>query len=210
MKDGNVSKLREQPKYEFNPYVYPDGKAVTIYREGSVKILSSDVDMDPGKVRGMVKVQEVDNEKFVKIYTSQVSAWFELTVTAQKVLQYVMMVIPRNRDVVHIHVEKAMAFTGYSSTVSVYEGINELINKRIIARSSLPYFYFINPRFLFNGDRVIFAEAIVRNPQAIHERDTVLDSLEHPENGSPDVKAEAVPDAQGVNFYEKLLEMQNE
>ena len=193
-RDMNLS-LRQLPKFEYNPFVFPDDRAVTIQKGGDGKIISNGNESDPFKVKGMVRVREVDNEKFVKIYTNHISMWFELSSAGQRVLQYIMTILPRDTDQINFRLPRAMAYTGYSSTVSLYDGLAELIKQKIIARSENPGIYFINPRFLFNGDRVVFAEAIMRNPQAIQERTTMLKAISEPPPGYHDALAQDEDDS---------------
>jgi hypothetical protein len=46
-----------------------------------------------------------------------------------------------------------------SKTV-LYRGLNELIKNKIIARCLRDGEYFINPSFVFNGDRIVFQTTI--------------------------------------------------
>jgi hypothetical protein len=137
-------------------------------------------DFDPRKdITGMARIREVDNEKFVKIYTGNLSHWFELSMPAQKIMQYVIMFLPRNSDVVRLNIARLKTFSGYKSDTSLYDSINELINKRIIAKCDIQELYFINPGYIFNGDRVAFSEVVMRDAQAIGERDKLLGSGNH-------------------------------
>ncbi|MBP1039273.1 hypothetical protein J8631_27420, partial [Serratia fonticola] len=47
-----------------------------------------------------------------------------------------------------------------------YRAMDELQNKRIIAKSSNKFIYYINPNILFNGDRARFIKEIkIRHEQ---------------------------------------------
>jgi len=177
-----IENLRSQPKYNYNPYVRVGNKALTLHKDSDAKIVSNPIKtFDICKdVRGIARVREVDNDKFVKIYTGHLGVWFELSVPAQKVLSYILNVLPRNSDMVRMSMDRLKGFTAYKSDTSIYDAINELCNRRIIARSKSTELYFINPGYIFNGDRIIFSEAILRNNQAIHERDVMIT---HSENG---------------------------
>ncbi|MFY0838350.1 hypothetical protein ACA371_28650, partial [Klebsiella pneumoniae] len=48
------------------------------------------------------------------------------------------------------------------SLATMKRGINELEKAKIIAKTMRKSFYFINPNFLFNGDRVAFTTVIER------------------------------------------------
>jgi len=177
--DISIGKLTDQPKWNYNPYVRTNKRSVVLQKEHGSKIISSGGgDFDPYKdIHGMARIREVDNERFVKIYTSNLSMWFELSIPSQKMMQYILSILPRNSDVVVLEFERVKAYTEYKSFSSIYNAINELINKRIIARTKIKDAFFINPSFIFNGDRVIFSEAIVRSPQAIHERNSIEQNI---------------------------------
>jgi hypothetical protein len=167
--------LSQQLKWNHNPYTQGVLKSTLLGENEEYKIISSP--LGEGKPPGIARVRTVDNDKYVKIYTGFITQWFDLTQAAQKILAYIITILPINKDVIHLPLDMLSAATGYTSESSMYIALNELINKRIIARSKETYFYFINPNFLFNGNRIVFADAIQRNPQAIHERMVILDDL---------------------------------
>ena len=67
----------------------------------------------------------------------------------------------RKKDVIYLHAKEADRYhkanrsTGYSPA-SFYRAIDELISKGIIARSTLPHMFWINPAIFWNGDRLRF------------------------------------------------------
>ena len=48
------------------------------------------------------------------------------------------------------------------SIKTLYRGVNELIKSQILAKSNRVGVYFINPSFVFNGDRLVFSNIIER------------------------------------------------
>jgi hypothetical protein len=67
-----------------------------------------------------------------------------------------------NRDDFFITYEEAQQYTGYQSLNVIRTGLSGLVENSIIARSTSPYRYFLNPLVVFNGDRVSFAETYIR------------------------------------------------
>lgn len=167
------TKLSQQPKWNYSPFnkavIQSKTKSILSKNDNEI-IYSSKLTDNTDNLQGIVRLKTVDNEKYVKLYTAQLSLWFSLTVPAQKTLSYIMINLHKNQDVVYINLKDILAFTQYSSPVSIYEGLNELVNMQIIARTKEASYYFINPSYIFNGDRVVFVEAIQRSQQAIAER----------------------------------------
>jgi len=105
------------------------------------------------------QVVQVDTAEFIKLYTQDIKAFFELSNSAMKTFFLVMKVVGKgciNNDKVYIdYKDELLDELGVSRPV-FYRGIEELIKKSIIAKNINPGWYFINPTMFFNGDRVRF------------------------------------------------------
>ncbi|WP_318372725.1 hypothetical protein [Enterobacter sp.] len=133
----------------------------------------------------IVHTQEVDKEEFIKLYTSQIKAYFDLTKTAYKVF-FIFFRIYQDaigKDHFYLSCKKAMSLAEkidhfVLSESIFYRGIKELIEKRIIAKTNEKNWYFINPAIVFNGDRARFVSEIIKKKETIKiERDeSVTDS----------------------------------
>lgn len=133
----------------------------------------------------IVHTQEVDKEEFIKLYTSQIKAYFDLTKTAYKVF-FIFLRIYQDaigKDHFYLSCKKAMSLAEkidhfVLSESIFYRGIKELIEKRIIAKTNEKNWYFINPAIVFNGDRARFVSEIRKKKETIEiERDeSVTDS----------------------------------
>lgn len=128
----------------------------------------------------IVHTQEVDKEEFIKLYTSQIKAYFDLTKTAYKVF-FILLRIYQDaigKDHFYLSCKKAMSLAEkidhfVLSESIFYRGIKELIEKRIIAKTNEKNWYFINPAIVFNGDRARFVSEIVK------KKETMEDQPEH-------------------------------
>ena len=127
------------------------------------------VNRDTGEIRGthIVTYKRVDEEQFVKLFTAQVGAIFDLKAAGIKALTVLMWAVQykaMGRDVVCLDRFTLDDFLGESSLTlskATYQrGINELEKAQIIAKTQKKGDYFINPNFLFNGDRVAFTTAL--------------------------------------------------
>lgn len=103
------------------------------------------------------KVQ-VDKAKFMKVFMTGLSNWFDLSKAGIKVFAYVANQIIPNRDSFDFDMDDCRKFTGYSGKNTILSGLAELIDNRFIARGPNPYKYYINPTIFFNGDRLTFIE----------------------------------------------------
>jgi len=103
------------------------------------------------------KVQ-VDKAKFMKVFMTGLSNWFDLSKAGIKVFAYVANQIVPNRDSFDFDMDDCRKFTGYSGKNTILSGLAELIDNRFIARGPNPYKYYINPTIFFNGDRLTFIE----------------------------------------------------
>lgn len=134
---------------------------------------------DTGKsyFANIVHTQEVDKEEFIKLYTSQIKAYFDLTKTAYKVF-FIFLRIYQDaigKDHFYLSCKKAMSLAEkidhfVLSESIFYRGIKELIEKRIIAKTNEKNWYFINPAIVFNGDRARFVSEIIKKKEAIEEQ----------------------------------------
>ncbi|MEH2922430.1 hypothetical protein ACFFL1_05760 [Samsonia erythrinae] len=125
----------------------------------------------------IVHTQEVDKEEFIKLYTSQIKAYFDLTKTAYKVF-FIFLRIYQDaigKDHFYLSCKKAMSLAEkidhfVLSESIFYRGIKELIEKKIIAKTNEKNWYFINPAIVFNGDRARFVSEIIKKKEAMEEQ----------------------------------------
>jgi hypothetical protein len=106
----------------------------------------------PGQI---TKIISADREGFVKLYTSQINAFFELTGAGQQVVKYLIWLHQReaNHHLFYLSQEQATDEGFKIGKSHWHEGINDLISKKIIAASTLLNMFFLNPAIFFNGDR---------------------------------------------------------
>lgn len=175
--------LREQPTYTENPFIV-DGDVVVNKTKKTKVIRSKDgksqmqtiVDAD-GVITGhsvFMTHSEVDEEKFAKIYIAQMGIVFDLPKQSQKVLQYVLSVLKANDDRVYFDIDECKKISGYDSSISIYMGLNGLIDAKIIARSTKNYLYFINPSIVFNGNRITMISQFQKRQKELDKNQTSL------------------------------------
>ncbi|EKN3880253.1 TPA: hypothetical protein ACPZRZ_003941 [Yersinia enterocolitica] len=159
----------------------------------------------------IVHTQEVDKEEFIKLYTSQIKAYFDLTKTAYKVF-FIFLRIYQDaigKDHFYLSCKKAMSLAEkidhFALSESIfYRGVKELIEKRIIAKTNEKNWYFINPAIVFNGDRARFVSEIVKKKEVMEEQHESITSTDQSNKNikEEDRSIESVID--GVNNQEDI------
>jgi hypothetical protein len=118
-----------------------------------------------GDVEGhtaFLKYVEVDEDKFAKLYLSQLASFWELSKPAIRVFSYILSILKPKQDSFILRMDESLKYTGYKNRKDVNNGLAALIESKIIARSKYEFEYFINPLVVFNGDRVTFAKAYIK------------------------------------------------
>jgi 23S rRNA maturation-related 3'-5' exoribonuclease YhaM len=121
------------------------------------------VSKETGEIKpaGFWTAKKVDEEQFIKLFVNGVKAFAELSNAGVKVFEYVYKAMQEsiNKDKIYL------SFNSESIEISErtwFRGINELVEKGFIAAEKRVNWYFINPDFMFNGDRLVFAQEFVK------------------------------------------------
>lgn len=106
----------------------------------------------PGQITKMISA---DRESFVKLYTAQIDAFFELSKPGRTVVKYLIWLHQReaNSHLFILHHSQVAESGMQISRSTWFDGIADLIDKKIIAPSTVTNAYFLNPAVFFNGDR---------------------------------------------------------
>lgn len=118
------------------------------------------VDETGKEVEGNVvyaKEHNVDRTPFVKLFDTT----FLLTLGKSGITMFHYMVkhlIKYNQDYVVIYIDDVLSRTTYNAPKSAYKGINELINAKVLAKTTNQGMYWINPAILYKGERWYLAK----------------------------------------------------
>lgn len=111
---------------------------------------------------GIHKVEYVDEDKFVKVFTQNLKVFFDLSQASQKVLQAVLAAMQNNIGTDGINLSW-FDVEDYSkehelkiSRSTFHRAMREMLDKGFLAESESPNFYWINPHLFFNGNRMTF------------------------------------------------------
>ena len=159
-------KMSKISKYRENPFL----DKIVIQTRG--KRIRSNVtshhiiENDTGNISGLSlsAFAEVDTEEYVKVYTMNLGMMFDLSSAAMRILNIVMRAMQKhsiNKDTLYLNLDRANEISKNMNNkgiakASFYNGIKELIDRKIIAKSVDTNLFFINPNVIFNGDRVTF------------------------------------------------------
>lgn len=117
----------------------------------------------------LVSVKKVDKSKFVKVFAENIALTFGLTAAGIKSFGVLMDVVSKtesiNKDQVLLDQYSLKDFNEKNdmqnfSIPTFQRGLKELENAQIIAKTIRKGWYFINPNFVFNGDRIVFSTII--------------------------------------------------
>lgn len=147
-----------------------------IYKMGKIKIKKKNLTVNKGELltnedgdeftTNISQTFEVDQSEFIKIYSSQIKVYFDLSQTAFKLFFVLIGMMQNNIGKDKLYINQTIVYElsqeyGKPITRSVYyRALDELLNKRIIAKAKSRYIYYINPHILFNGDRARFIKEI--------------------------------------------------
>lgn len=183
-----TQEVEAKKRYEENPFV---GPYFTVPKRPKAAKMDVEAEMYLTTTGGEIlagaelrKVSLVDSDQFVKVFTSRLRVFFDLTSRTLKLLEVVMAEyarVPPGADQVYLN---AAVFEAYfakqgrpaPSRATYKRALDEMVTKGFIAYSTRPGLFFINPAIFFNGDRVRFVEEVRRKraTKAADERQLAL------------------------------------
>lgn len=151
------------------------------------------INQSTGEVHGthVTTYKSVDSEQFVKLFTANIAMTFDLQSAGIKALTVVIWTLQNHAlakdeialdqivldDFLEAHQDRKPPMS--LSIATLKRGINELEKAKIIAKTVRKGWYFINPNFIFNGDRIAFTTVIEKAKRAARDRDpNTIDLLE--------------------------------
>ena len=173
-------------RYKTNPFlddmiVPVKGQKVQISKLGKDNNIL--VNQSTGEVHGthVTTYRKVDSEQFVKLFTANIALTFQLSSAGIKAFGVLLWVVQNkalSKDEVDLDSYALDEFYELHkdsepplrlSHPTFKRGINELEKAQIIAKTLRKGRYFINPNFVFNGDRVAFTTVIERKKAETQE-----------------------------------------
>ena len=115
---------------------------------------------------GFVEEKEIDSEQFVKVYLAGIRKYGELSKAGAQLFELVYREISNNdakdKDTVTLNHMLALEWKPDLPRATYYRGLNELLEKEFLYRSVAADVYFVNVRFMFNGNRMVLVQSYRR------------------------------------------------
>lgn len=175
--EGDTKQRAKIVRYGENPFIESmivpvKGQKVQISRLGPDDNVL--INQNTGETLGthVTTYRKVDSEQFVKLFTSNIALTFDLKSAGIKVFSVLVWILQQkglqNHDLIPLDnlvledflnsQDKKLAL----SRATFQRGLVELEKANIIAKNIRIGWYYINPSFIFNGDRIAFTTVIER------------------------------------------------
>jgi hypothetical protein len=173
--------------YKSNPFL----PSITIKsrkitnKRGNMMLVNADTGEIQAPIAGFWEAKEVDTASFVKLFVNGVKAFAELSSSGTKVFEIFYLEMHENigKDRVYLSYTAIDENTNKIGESTFRRGLAELISKKFIAPTIVVGWYWINPDFLWNGDRIAFVKEYYKKDsdrQANEERSKSLASTTEP------------------------------
>lgn len=151
------------PVYKHNPFMVATAEGTNQgtrrrtlrSKDGSQLMVTTEAGEQCGPA-GFWTTQEVDKTKFVKLYVNGVKAFAVLSSAGTKVFELMYLSLQKEvgKDVINlVFLEIDQSVTRISRTI-FQRGLRELCLKGFLAETVMSGRYFVNPDYVFNGDRL--------------------------------------------------------
>ena len=158
-------------KYETNPYMQGSEPIVStrtkrITNNQGNYMVKSDSGEVVASIAGFWQAEEVDSTKFLKLYVNGVKAFSNLSTKGTKVfeLMYYEMQKEIGKDKIYLNFNAIDPHIKIAKT-TFYDGISELVEKKFLAPTLLPHWFWVNPDYIWNGDRLSFVKTYVKKQE---------------------------------------------
>lgn len=164
--ENQVSTKRGFPVYRTNPSVPSANGIPTRSRRFQVPggKASMIVDNSTGELKGIGGMgfwwdEEVDTTRFVKMFLDGIKQAAGLSKTGIQVFELVYLQMRANPGEDEIKLNQYVAKDHGMSDRTYQRGVRELLEKEFLYRSPSDGVFFVNIRFMFNGDRLAFVKS---------------------------------------------------
>jgi hypothetical protein len=129
-------------------------------KKGDMMITAKDTGEIITPIAGFWHAEQVDNTKFVKLYINGVKAFKELTSAGTKVFELLYLRIQEgiNKDQIYLSFSMVNQNITPMSEATYTRGMRELVDKGFIAATPYIGIFWLNPDYVWNGDRLTFVK----------------------------------------------------
>lgn len=150
--------------YETNPFALAvETKKKPIYNKNKDMALVHGVTGEISQLGGFVSYEEVSAEKFVQLFISGVRQLEKLTTAGSRVFTVLYQEVQNNigKDLVYMSYATVDQTLTKMSTATYDRGIRELVQKGFIAPTPRQSMYWLNPNYIYNGNRLTLAKTYI-------------------------------------------------
>lgn len=135
-------------------------------KRGDMQLVNSETGEITAKIAGFWEAEEVDATRFVKLFINGVKALKELSPAGTKVFEvlYLRMQDSVSKDQVYMSYSTIDQVITPLSEATYTRGMRELVDKEFLAASPHIGLFWINPDFVWNGDRLAFVKEYRKRP----------------------------------------------
>jgi len=151
-------------------------------KKGDMMITSRDTGEIITPIAGFWHAEQVDNTKFVKLYINGVKAFKELTNAGTKVFELLYLRIQEriNKDQIYLSFSMINQNITPMSEATYTRGMRELVDKGFIAATPHIGIFWLNPDYVWNGDRLAFVnEYYKKNTEPYPQFDEKIETIEN-------------------------------
>lgn len=150
-------------KYKINPFLplvsanTDEGtKRRTLRSKDGSKLMITSESGEEMAAAGFWHTQEVDKTQFVKLYVNGVKAFAGLSGAGAQVFGLIYSELQKipGKDIVHLNFPDIKQEIMPISKSTFMRGIKEILLKKFLAETLVNGRYFVNPDYIFNGDRL--------------------------------------------------------
>lgn len=150
-------------KYKTNPFIEKTAENTTegtkrrsIKSKDGTQMMITSSDGNFAAPAGFWTTQEVDKTQFIKLYINGVKAFAELSGAGAQMFSLVYEELQKNpgKDVIFLSYQDINQNITKISKATFMRGIKEILQKKFLAETMVSGRYFVNPDYIFNGDRL--------------------------------------------------------
>ena len=170
-----VGEVRGHPLYRVNPSLSQSLPVKVKHKKplnmsSAYKIVHDTGEIIAQGAIGFWEEQEVDTEQFVKIYLAGIKQYGSLTKAGAKLFEYVYKEMSghnsKDTDTVIITLNLVRDWNPKLAKTTYYRGLSELLDQGFLFRYyGSEDLYFVNVRYMFNGDRIVLAKSYRRKSE---------------------------------------------
>ena len=161
----NGEKFKENPFLKAIAETAKTGRK-KVFGNTQDKFLITDTSTGETIPAGIYFQKEVEKNEFVKLYAEGAAAIMGLKSPGKKLFQimYGQLLGVEGKDKTEIILNYDMLseeVKKWISRATFDRGINELLKAKFIAKTMMSGYYFINPAFIYNGNRLLIAKSYI-------------------------------------------------